>query len=40
MDPITAIAMASTALGTIKSAINTGKEIHEVTSEIGKFLKN
>lgn len=38
MDPITAIAMASTALGTIKSAINTGKEIHEVTSEIGKFF--
>lgn len=38
MDPITAIAMASTALGTIKKAINTGKEIHEVTGEIGKFF--
>jgi hypothetical protein len=38
MDPISAIAMASSALGAIKSAINTGKEIHEVTGEIGKFF--
>lgn len=38
MDPITAIALASTAFDTIKRAINTGKEVHEVTSEIGKFF--
>lgn len=38
MDPISAIALASTALGTIKKAINTGKELHEVTGEISKFF--
>lgn len=38
IDPITAIGMASTAFSTIKKAIKTGKEIHEVTSELGKFF--
>lgn len=38
MDPITAIGLASTALTTIKKAIKTGKDIQEVTGEIGKFF--
>lgn len=38
IDPITAIGMASTAFATIKKAINTGKEIHEVSSQLGKFF--
>lgn len=38
MDPITAIGLASTAFAHIKKAIDTGKEIQEVTGEIGKFF--
>jgi hypothetical protein len=40
MDPITAIGLASTALTTIKKAIKTGKDIQEVTGEIGKFFSH
>lgn len=40
MDPITAIGLASTALTTIKKAIKTGKDIQEVTGEIGKFFNH
>jgi len=38
IDPITAIGIASTAFSTIKKAISTGKEIHEVTGQLGKFF--
>lgn len=38
MDPISALAAADAALATIKKAVNTGKEFHEVVVQIGEFF--
>jgi len=38
MDPLSALAAADAALATIKTAVNTGKEFHEVVVQIGEFF--
>lgn len=38
MDPITAIAAAEATLAGVKKAINTGKEFHQVVTQIGEFF--
>jgi len=39
IDPISAVAMASAAFKTIKSAISTGKDIQSMASQLGKWGK-
>ena len=39
IDPISAVAMATGAFNTIKSAINAGKDIQSMTTQLGKWGK-
>ena len=39
IDPITAISLATTAFNGIKSAINTGKDIQSMGSQLGQWGK-